>query len=156
MWKTFQRYRALEPEARALFRDTVFLMPRISMSLHVRGFQKTQRALQQKLSSTTHKSPNGNEDAQYAVQTTCRMVRAGAQYGLIRPSCLVESLTLWYLLRRQSLPATLRIGVRKPAGKFEAHAWVECEGIALNQPAEPHQHYAAFDSGLCELQDDRP
>jgi hypothetical protein len=156
MWKAFQRYRALDPEARSLFRRAVLLMPRISMSLHVRGFQKTQRALQEQVCTSTHESPNGNGDAQHAVQTTCRMVRASVQYGVIRPTCLVESLTLWYLLRRQNLPATLRIGVSKNAAEFEAHAWVEFEGTALNQPAEPHQHYAAFDKTLCDLQDNRP
>lgn len=156
MWKAFQRYRALDPEARALFRRAVFLMPRISMSLQVRGFQKTQGALRKQLSTTTLEFPNAGGDAQRAVQATCRMVRAGARYGLVRPTCLVESLTLWYLLRRQNLPATLRIGVRKDATEFEAHAWVESEGTALNQPTEPHQHYAAFDSGLYDSQDNRP
>jgi hypothetical protein len=156
MWKAFQRYRALDPGARALFRSAVFLIPRIGISLQVRGFQKTQRALQEQLSTTARESPNDNGDAQHALQTTCRMVKAGVNYGLVRPTCLVESLTLWYLLRRQSLPATLRIGVSKNAAEFEAHAWVESEGTALNQPAEPHQHYVAFDKALCDLQDNRP
>ena len=155
MWKAFQRYRALDPETRALFRRAVFLMPRVNLSLHVRGFQKTQRALQEQLSRAIPELPNGNEDAERAVQTTCRMVRAATHYTLIRPTCLVESFTLWYLLRQQSLPATLRIGVRKAAEKFEAHAWVESEGMALNQAAEPHQHYAAFDSEFCNLPDYR-
>jgi hypothetical protein len=74
------------------------------------------------------------------------MVNAGAHYGLIRPTCLEESLALWYFLRRQGIPSKLRIGVRKIADKFEAHAWVEYQGQALNQSDEPHKHYAAFDS----------
>jgi Transglutaminase-like superfamily len=155
MWKAFQRYRALDPQARALFRRAVFLMPRITMSLHVRGFKETQRALQAQLSGTSRELTNGSRDPEGGVQSTCRMVRAGARYSVVRPTCLAESLALWYLLRRQNLPATLRIGVRKAAEKFEAHAWVESEGKALNQPEEPHQHYAAFDSGFSDLQDDR-
>jgi len=154
MWKAFQRYRALDPEARGLFRRAAFLIPQITTSLHLRGFKKTQRALQDHLSSASRELRNG--DIEPIVQTTCRMVRAGARYGLIRPTCLVESLTLWYLLRRQNVPATLRIGVRKASEKFEAHAWVECQGTALNQPEEPHQHYAAFDNGFSDLQDNRP
>jgi len=31
---------------------------------------------------------------------------------------------------------------------FEAHAWVERDGTALNEPDEPHHHYAAFDASL--------
>jgi hypothetical protein len=38
----------------------------------------------------------------------------------------------------------VRIGTRKREEKFEAHAWVECEGVALNEPEEAHKHYAAF------------
>jgi Transglutaminase-like superfamily len=38
----------------------------------------------------------------------------------------------------------VRIGTRKSAEKFEAHAWVERDGVALNEPGEAHKHYAAF------------
>ena len=77
MWKAFQRYRALDPDARALFRRAVFLIPRVSISLRIHGFQKTQRALQGQLFTITRESPNGNGDVQRAVRTTCRMVKAG-------------------------------------------------------------------------------
>ena len=33
------------------------------------------------------------------------------------------------MLRRRGLTSELRLGVRRPReGKFQAHAWVECEG----------------------------
>jgi hypothetical protein len=38
----------------------------------------------------------------------------------------------------------VRIGTRKTEEKFEAHAWVECDGVALNEPEESHKHYVAF------------
>ena len=81
----------------------------------------------------------------------CRMVRAAAHYGLARPSCLAESLTLWYLLRKHGINAGIRIGVRKQAESFEAHAWVEYEGLALNQDSSLHQHYTAFDNEFSNL-----
>ena len=74
------------------------------------------------------------------------MVRAAARYGFVRATCLEESLTLWHLLRKQGHGAKLRIGVRKRAQKFEAHAWVEHDGTALNQAEQMHRHYAAFES----------
>jgi hypothetical protein len=43
------------------------------------------------------------------------------------------------------------VGVRKDGEKFEAHAWVERAGIALNEPEARHQHYAAFDAALASL-----
>jgi len=73
------------------------------------------------------------------------MVRAALRYLPAKSTCLEESLVLWYLLQKQEISAQLRIGVRKTEGKFEAHAWVEHEGVALHQPDEMHRHYSAFD-----------
>jgi hypothetical protein len=69
---------------------------------------------------------------------------------------LEESLTLWYLLRKQGIPACLRIGVRTENGKFEAHAWVENGGEALNQPEAMHRHYAAFEQDFPEPPAEQP
>lgn len=74
------------------------------------------------------------------------MVKAGAYYGPGHPTCLEQSLVLWYLLEKQNIPARFCIGVRKLPEKFEAHAWVEHDGVPLNQCHEVHQHYAAFES----------
>jgi hypothetical protein len=150
MWKAFQRYRLLDPEARSLFGQAVILLLQISVSLRARGFKKTKDTLQQKLPSMpADHFPDGVSPEQ--VQKTCRMVKASARYGVVRPTCLVESLALWYLLQKQGIPALLRIGVRKLSEKFEAHAWVEYQGCALNQSEEQHQHYAAFDSGFSDI-----
>jgi Transglutaminase-like superfamily len=150
MWEAFQRYRALDPEARKQFRRAVILLPQIALSLRFRGFKRTKGALQEKLQFIPPPAPR-SELAAETIQKTCRMVRAGARYGVVRPTCLVESLGLWYLLQRQSIFAILRIGVRKLSDKFEAHAWVEHDGLALNQPEEHHQHYAAFDTAFLDV-----
>jgi hypothetical protein len=150
MWKRFQRFRALDPKARKLFGRAVILLPSIALSLRLRGFNATNEALQKKLLA---RAPQDSTSANSAgtVQKTCRMVGAAARYGILHPSCLVESLVLWYLLQEQGIPAQLRIGVRKSAQKFEAHAWVEYQGVALNQQEEAHRHYAAFDRGFSDL-----
>jgi hypothetical protein len=44
--------------------------------------------------------------------------------------CLVQALVLTRLLSTRSIPSRLVIGAR-PAPEFAAHAWVECEGIAV-------------------------
>jgi hypothetical protein len=80
------------------------------------------------------------------VEQTCRMVRAAVHYGMPGASCLEAALTRWYLLRLQGISASLCIGVRKHTNLFEAHAWVEHEGAALNQLEEVHRHFAPFDN----------
>ena len=54
-----------------------------------------------------------------------------------KPTCLEKALALWWLLRRHRIPAGLRIGVRKDVnGVFEAHAWVEADGVVLGDSGE--------------------
>jgi len=84
------------------------------------------------------------------------MMRAAVRYSLAEYTCLEESLTLWYLLRGQGIPACLRIGVRKENEKFEAHAWVEHGGEALNQDEAMHRHYAVFEQDLPEPPREQP
>lgn len=148
MWKAFQRYRELEPQARKLFWRAATLLPLVSVSLRVRGFQRTKDGLEKKIVSLRAEHlGNGSLEI---LPMTCRMVKAGAHYGFGHPTCLEESLVLWYLLRAQNVAARFRIGVRKSPGKFEAHAWVECDGKALDESAE-HCHYAAFESEFSNL-----
>ena len=56
--------------------------------------------------------------------------RATRYYWRRRLDCLPRSLTIYLLLRRRNIPATLRIGVKRYP--FGAHAWVECEGRVLD------------------------
>jgi hypothetical protein len=145
MWDRFRRFSALDPDARKLFLRAAALLPFVGMSLHARGYKKTQGWLQNRLESRRVSAITAGAPDQL-VHKTCRMVRAAEHYGLTRSTCLEESLALWYLLGRQNISSRIRIGVRRQAGKFEAHAWVEYEGEALNQPEELHRHYAPFES----------
>ncbi len=145
MWETLQRYSALPSEARSLFWRAACLLPFIRVKLRFGGYKKTQRWLQKKLDDRSEFSSQSRENSPFLTMT-CRMVRAAEHYSFGQASCLEESLLLWYLLQTQNIPAVVRIGVRKQLDKFEAHAWVEQNGIAINQQDEQHHHYAAFES----------
>jgi hypothetical protein len=149
MWEHLRRFKALEPRARGLFLRAAVLLPFISVSLRLRGFRATQSSLQKRLP----KALSALSDKSNGVQTepanlTARMVRSAAHRTWGNPACLEQSLALWWLLGRQGISTSVRIGTRKTDQKFEAHAWVECEGVALNEAEEPHQHYAAFDEAF--------
>ena len=147
MWEPFQRYRALDPEARRLFRRAAVLLLLVKVSLGLRGFGKTQEWLQARL-QRDRPAVSKSAISTDIVNRTCRMVRAADHYVLLRTSCLEQSLTLWYLLGVQGISASVRIGIPKQTEPFEAHAWVEHEGVALNQLEEPHNHYHPFDGGF--------
>jgi hypothetical protein len=125
------------------------LLPVISLSLRIRGFRATQAALQSFPTPPKNENPivESLDTDDERIRMTVRMVNAAARYGLVS-TCLEKSLTLWWLLRREGIVSSVRIGARKAAGKFEAHAWVERDGVALNEPGEGHRHYATFDAAF--------
>jgi len=148
MWERFRRFSALERPVQRVFLHALVLLPMIAMSLRWRGFRATQASL--KLLLSNHLK-SGTAAVNTNVLATARMVEAADRHGLVHPSCLTKSLTLWWLLARQGVPSQLRIGIRKDVAKFEAHSWVECDGTALNEPDEHHQHYAEFDAAFSSL-----
>jgi hypothetical protein len=154
MWERLRRFSALERPAQEAFLRAMALLPLVALSLRWRGFRATQAALQRFLSKT-NPEPNAVLASKGAA-VTAQMVNAADRHGLVHPSCLAKSLTLWWLLGRQGIPSHLRIGIRKEKEKFEAHAWVECDGAALNEPDEHHHHYSAFDGALSSLPPEEP
>jgi hypothetical protein len=49
-----------------------------------------------------------------------------------RASCLTQALATQLMLARRGYQSNLRIGVmRDEGGKFEAHAWVESQGVVI-------------------------
>ncbi len=66
-------------------------------------------------------------------------VRTATRYYFRRRlDCLPRSLTIYLLLRRRRMPASLHIGVKRYP--FGAHAWVECFGEVLDDPANTWRH----------------
>lgn len=62
-------------------------------------------------------------------------------------SCLDRAVALWWLLSRERIAATLRIGVRKAdETTLSAHAWVEHDGRVLLD--EEAAGFAAFEAAI--------
>jgi Transglutaminase-like superfamily len=132
-----------------MFFRAAILLPAISLSLRLRGFGATQRSLQNlSVPSNAGKYPGEDVASGERVKMAARMVNAASRYGWGQPSCLEKSLALWLLLQRQGMASSVRIGARKVDGNFEAHAWVERDGVALNEPTDEHRHYATFDAAF--------
>lgn len=151
MLKSLRRFSALERPAQALFLRALLALPLVSLSLRWRGFDKTRAALQKTLFGAN--SQLNLDFIKQRVELTARAVNSADRHGLVHPSCLAKSLTLWWLLGRQGISSRLRIGVQKESNKLEAHAWVEREGLAVNEPEEQHRHYAAFDAAFTSSAD---
>jgi len=59
---------------------------------------------------------------------------------------------LWALLRRHGFAAELKIGARKEAGRFEAHAWVELDRVPLNDETSSNRQFVPFDGAITSLE----
>lgn len=77
-------------------------------------------------SSPRRTTPDGT------VMRATRAVTMAAAFYPRRALCLEQSLVLYVLLRRRGIPADLKVGVQTLP--FAAHAWVEVDGIAVNEP----------------------
>jgi hypothetical protein len=144
MWERLRRYKALDAESRTLFWRAVRLLPQVTVSLRLRGYAQTEASLRSRAKSPLD-TVVAEEDLALKIAKSSRMVRAASQFGPIRATCLAQSLTLWLLLQQQNISSAIRIGVRKKDGRMEAHAWVERNGVTLNETDEVHQHYAPFE-----------
>ena len=154
MWERLQRFSSLDPEARGIFLRAAVLLPVISVSLKIRGFRATQEFLLRFLPHPQRIS-QGSSDRLLAdierTRLTVRMVNAAVRHAWRSPTCLEKSLALWWLLGRQDIASELRIGARKVQDEFEAHAWVERQGVAVNDPEHLHRHYAPFDDAVSSI-----
>lgn len=152
MWERFRRFRGLGRPAKSLFLRAMVLLPLVSLGLRWRGLRGTQALLQRFLSGAN--SELDQAKIQERAVLTAHLVNSADRHGPIHPTCLAKSLTLWWLLGRQGIESHVRIGIRKEEEKFEAHAWVERDGLALNEPDQHHRHYAAFAGELSSLSPD--
>lgn len=73
-------------------------------------------------------------DAESIAKKVCRRVAMASVFYPGRGRCLEQAIALYVLLRRRGVPAELRLGVQPYP--FNAHAWVELNGVALNEEAE--------------------
>lgn len=61
-------------------------------------------------------------------------------------ACLIRATALRAVLLPRGLPgADVRIGVRRSAAGFEAHAWVECDGMPIAESDRVRGQFAPFD-----------
>lgn len=145
-WKftisNLKKTRELSGAERWLLAQAFLALPLVALGLRWWGFGRIQARLHQGAALARHSSALKSDLDQ--ARATARLVTAAARYSPFRPTCLPQSLVLWWLLRRQGLAGELRIGVRPEPGRLEAHAWVEFQGQPLNDGADVARRFAPF------------
>ena len=136
-------------EARPILRsvsraECLFLLGLFRLSLRVLGLSRS-IGLAYRLSKrrrATSFSPTAATTLTDATTVYARRVDEMAAVFPGRARCLEQSLVLLMLLRREGLPAELRLGAT--ALPFVAHAWVEMNGVPVNAEPERLAELARF------------
>ena len=113
-------------------------MPVFWLGLRVLGLPRFQAILQRRPVARSSSMPLAD------MQALGELVNIAARHTLGPRTCLTRSLLLGWLLQRRGVQSQLRIGVRLTQGALDAHAWVECEGIPVNDRPDVSAQFASF------------
>ena len=78
------------------------------------------------------------------IQLLGEAVNIAARHTPFPATCLTRSLLLGWLLQRRGVASQLCIGVRFTQGMLDAHAWVECDGLPVNDQPSVGAQFASF------------
>jgi hypothetical protein len=145
-----RKFRLLTDFEQIIVLESILGLTATRVGLRLAGFQRWKNMIawltRKKSWSAATVSPAG------IAAKIARMEEAAARHLMFRTNCLEQSLVLLWLLRRRGIAADLRIGARKDANRFEAHAWVEFEGAVLNDAGETHLHFVPFEDRVASLE----
>ena len=130
-WSAWQR---LTPAERRATLGALLLLPAVAAATRVIRLPRILR-----WSEST-----ASLDRDLTADQLVRAVARAARYGPYAGNCLSQSLVLMRLLRRSGIESTLRLGARTGDGTMEAHAWVETDGVVLNDGPDVAARFAPF------------
>ena len=132
------QFRALSHSDRRMLLKAAFCMPAFWLGLRVMGLSRFRARLQASHVATDQTLPF------LEIQNIGHLVNTAARHGPFHATCLTRSLLLVWLLNRRGVSSDLRIGVRLTQGALEAHAWVECDGMPVNDSVEVIRRFEPF------------
>lgn len=139
------RFRELSAAEFLLLVQAPVALPLAALGLRRWGLKRVQAFLARRPSSREVAPDAAARQAE--VDRLVWVVKVAAMYGPWRANCLQRSVVLWWFLRRRGHAGELRIGVRRDreTGALDFHAWMERDGVVLNDDPEVRSRYAVFD-----------
>ena len=142
------KFGQLSPWERWLFIRSILLLPILHTGLRVLGYSRLQALL---VSVTPFKGDVATVSQTEIIEKArgiARIVSIAAQHGLYKATCLRRSLLVWWFLREQGIPGQVCFGVRVIDSHLEAHAWVEVQGMVINDTASVRDNYKTLEGTL--------
>jgi len=137
----------LGPTGRGLVLRFLGTVPLVAIGFQTLGVPRTQSILRRWSGKTARKLDSATR-ADLRV-TTRKLHGMWLRYLRGKGNCLLESLTLWALLRRRGFDCELRVGFKSSEGRLQGHAWLEDAGIPLNEEAAAARSYATSPEASC-------
>ena len=121
-----------------------FVLPLTALALDRYGLRRVQTLVAR--APVRRRAPRGPLARRAQAERLAWIVQVSAAYGPWPANCLQRSVLLWAFLNWRGLRGDLRIGVRRNAsGGLSFHAWLEYDGLVLNDRRDIRQRYATFD-----------
>jgi len=114
------------------------LLPLTTLGLQLFGYKTVQAVLNYRLPVN---STSSDSEALSKAQRIAKMIRIAAAHGPFGATCLPQSMVLSRFLQRQGIGCDLRLGARAENGDFEAHAWVEVDGVPVNDTEDVRERF---------------
>jgi hypothetical protein len=152
MMKTWRGFWRLSGFERGIALEATTALTVTWVGLRLAGFRRWKSVLARLAPGTPPVASMQDAGLLESARAIARMEEAAARHLLFRPNCLEQSLVLWWLLRVRGISADMRIGARKEADRFEAHAWVEFSGTVLSGGNDGHLHFVPFEEPLISME----
>jgi hypothetical protein len=126
-----KRFRSLSRADRWVLLRALVWLGLIDLALRVVGFQAV---LNRVAASPIPETDSPGQSDVWRARHYARWLDVASRHHVVRARCLHRSLVLHHWLNQDGIPSQLQIGVRKDDGILKAHAWVEMDGQAVNDP----------------------
>lgn len=123
------------------------LMPLFALCLRLIGYKRSSKLLLT-FSPDPSVKPYPAEHTLAVAYMVAGVVQRAGILGIRPATCLERSLMLWWVLRWMHISSHIRVGVRRDNGQMLAHAWVEHQGIVVNDQYNIDQLYMPFPDEL--------
>jgi hypothetical protein len=137
------KLRALTGAERRLLVVSLAAIPFVSAGIAIFGFGRCHAVMARWPRPGRARFPTAAA-ASARAQSAAKVVAIAAGRGPVRTTCLRRSLLLWWILRREGIETTLRVGVNRDGGTLNAHAWLEHRGKPLGDADDIALRFPAF------------
>jgi hypothetical protein len=133
----WRKFRSLGARQQRVVAAALVLLPVFRLGVHLLGLQRWRAFTLRTAGRPSHMSA---DDA----RALGALVNAVARHSPLPAACLTRSLVAEWLLRRRGIDAQLRIGVQRNSAGIAAHAWVECDGVPVNDRPDIAESFLPF------------